>query len=171
MVISLGLATQLNAAVIGDVIGAYPLLSKTTFKAKGLGKDVDEGTDDILTLFPDSTFSLGSGVDDVTGLWSLDSKGKKIQLQIDALSLAALAENFAQAISGAVMDKFGVLIDPVDITVVLQEPKISKIKIDKKTEKPKGKIKVIIKGTASAFVPGEGTEQTKFSLKGKFTIQ
>lgn len=165
MVISLGLATQLNAAEKEDVIGDYTVSSKTIFKAKKLGKDVDTGNDPF-SLNGDDTFSLGP----VSGLWSLDSKGKKILLEINAPSLGFLADEWAIAISNLVLDKFDVFVDPDDITVVLQKPKISPIKIDKKTNKPKGKFKVTIKGTASAFVPGEGTQQTKISFKGKFTI-
>jgi hypothetical protein len=167
MVISLGLAPQLNAAEIVDVIGTYPLLSKTTIKVKGLGKIVDTDDTDELILNGNSTFSLGP----VTGLFSLDSKGKKILLEIDAPSLAVLAGLFAEATSDLVLDKEGIFVDPNDITIVIQDVKTSKIKIDKNTNLPKGKLKVTIKGIASADIPGEGVQQGKFSFKGKFTIQ
>jgi len=166
MVISLGLATQLTAAEREDVIDDYTVSYNNTFKAKKLGKDVNTGNDPF-SLNDNDTFSLGP----VTGLWSLDSKGKKIMLGIDVSSLNFLAVEWATTVSNLVMDKFGIPLDPDDITVVLQEPKISPIKIDKKTNKPKGKFKVTIKGTASAFVEGEGTQQTQISFKGKFAIQ
>jgi hypothetical protein len=73
----LGLANQLNAAEKEDVIGDYTVSSTTTFKAKKLGKDVDTGNDPF-SLNGDDTFFLGP----VSGLWSLDSKGKKILLEI-----------------------------------------------------------------------------------------
>lgn len=165
MVISLGLAVQLDAAEKEDVIGEYTVSSKTKFKAKGLGKA--EGTsEDPFFLIDDDTFRLGP----VTGLWSLDSKGKKILLQIDAPSLAFLADQWATEISELVMDKFGAGLNPGDITVVIQESKISKIKIDKNTNEPTKKFKVAIKGTASAVVPDEGPKQAKISFKGKFAI-
>ena len=154
---------------IDDVIGNYPIFSQTKFKAKGLGKIADTDDGDELILNGNGTFSLGSA-DPVTGIFSLDSKGKKILLEIDAPSLAALADDFAQVIADLIFDKEGISIDPNDITVEIQDVKISPIKIDKKTGKAKGKFKATIKGIASAEIDSE-QEQGKFSLKGKFTIQ
>jgi CSLREA domain-containing protein len=154
---------------IDDVIGNYPIFSQTKFKAKGLGKIADTDDGDELILNGNGTFSLGSA-EPVTGIFSLDSKGKKILLEIDAPSLAALADDFAQVIADLIFDKEGIPIDPNDITVEIQDVKISPIKIDKKTGKAKGKFKATIKGIASAEIDSE-QEQGKFSLKGKFTIQ
>lgn len=171
MVFSLGLPAPLTAANSEDVQGSYCLLSKTKFKAKGLGAIV--GTDDCydeLTLNIDGTFSLGSPTDPVTGTFDFDSKGKKILLELDQSGQEGLKDIFAQLISDLVWEKEGVSISPDEIDIEFQPIKAFKIKIDKKTEKPKGSFKVKIKGIASAMVDDQ-PEQGKFSFGGKFTIK
>ena len=170
MVISLGLPAQLTAAGSEDVQGTYCLLSKTTFKAKGLGKIV--GTDDCydeLTLDAGGTFSLGPPTDPVTGTFYSDSKGKKIFLEFDSDGQEGLKDIFAQVISDLVWEKESVSISSDEIGIEFEPIKAFKIKIDKKTKKPTGSFKVKIKGIASAMVDDQ-PEQGKFSFQGKFTI-
>ena len=161
-----GLSGQGYLLFTQSISDNYPVLSKTKIKVKGLGKIVETDNDELIFL-DNGTFSL----DLVTGIFSLDSKGKKILLEIDAPSLAALAGEFAGTISDLAFDKKGVFIDRDDITVAIEEVKIIKIKIDKATRKPKGKFKITINGIASADVAGEGVQQWKLSFKGKYTIQ
>jgi hypothetical protein len=166
MVISLGLATQLNAAEIPDVIGTYDLFTQVKFKAKGLGKMAEEGEGDELTL-GDGSFVLGP----VTGDFELDAKGKKILfVSFDEDGLTELKEEFAKTISLLVDAKYDISIDWSLIDIELQPIKVSKIKIDKKTNEPTKKFKVAVKGIAGANVPFEGYQTAKFSFKGKFTI-
>jgi len=164
IVLSLGLAAQSTAATCPDVAGTYEVTYKRTFKAKGLGKDNWQGSD-LLILEADGTFMFG----DATGTYSCDKKGKKIRLNLDESGLDELENYFAEIISDLAFKK-GTDLEPWEITCIIQKVKISKIKINKKTAKPKGKVKIEVKGRASAEVDGK-QEKGKFSYKGKGKIQ
>ena len=166
IIISLGLATQLTAATVQDIAGFYSVTSQIKFNVKGLGKDVSTDSG-LLSLYTNRTFVLG----DAEGRFSLDPKGKKILPVIEGDDLDDLESVLAKGVAGLIKEKEGITVALGDITCEIQAVKISPIKIDKKTNLPTGKVKVKIKGIASADVPGEGLKQGKFSFQGKFTIQ
>ncbi|MBL0715324.1 MAG: hypothetical protein JJV98_16665 [Desulfosarcina sp.] len=157
-VLLFGIVALSTAATRKDVIGTYELTCKETFHAKGYGKD--HWIDTVqLVLRADDTFTLG----DTEGTFLLNPKGKKILLQIEESSLDTFKDGCTEIISDLAFEK-GTILEPREITCVIQTLKISKIKIDKKTGKAKGKLKVAIKGIASVEVDGE-LKQNKFSYK------
>lgn len=164
IIISLGLAAQSTAATCPDVAGTYEVKYNRTFKIKGLGNEKWKGSE-LLILEDDATFMFG----DATGTYSCDKKRKKIKLKLDDSGLDEMEDHFVEIIIDLASDK-GVILEPEDITCIIKKVKISKITVNKKNKKPKGKAQIEVKGTASAEVDGK-QEKGKFSYIGKLKIK
>jgi hypothetical protein len=141
------------------------LVSKGTISRVGTDYSVTDGT---CTLYDDNTFDLYEddyGTDrHYTGTYQIIN-GKTIIFEIDQPTLNDIETMLTNWVEG-VAEEEGVQIS--NISFVIKQLKISKAKINKKTNMPK-KMTVTIKGAVSALV--EGIYETRnFKHKGKYTF-
>jgi hypothetical protein len=150
-----------------DPVYQWNLVLVSKAKISHVGKDYSI-TDGTCTLYDDNTFDLYEddyGTDrHYTGSYQIIN-GKTIIFSLDQQGLNEIETMLTDWVEG-VAEEEGVQIS--NISFVIKQLKISKAKINKKTNMPK-KMTVTIKGTVSAFVDGS-YETSNFQHKGKLTF-
>lgn len=142
--------------------GDYTVQIQSKLTVKKVGK-FEETNGGQLTLDEAGTFEMDdySTPHDVTGTFVLDAKGKSMLYTPSAAGLAALEKSLIDW-----LEAYGLY----NLDFTFQKIKTSKVKIDKKTGRAAGKIKLDVSGTVSGCMAGEGCGETKFTYKSTILL-
>ncbi|SPD73613.1 exported hypothetical protein [uncultured Desulfobacterium sp.] len=158
-------SAQSMSATLEDVADSYIVQITAKAKVKKLGSEKTHSAG-LLVLTSGGTFSLDdyNTPNDVSGIIYLDSKGKKILFELTPAGQSSLEKTMLNWLETAAASK-GINLEDTGINVL--SVKTSKVKIDKKTNKPKGTAKYTAKGTVYGDIVGQGHVTAKFSYQAK----
>jgi hypothetical protein len=142
------------------------LQSKLTVKKVGKYSSITHGQ---LVLQNNGAFNMedNSTPHSIGGAFTIDGKGKSILLMPSAAGLAALESKLIDYLEQAGTNG-GVYL--YDLDFEFQKIGISKLKIDKKTGRAAGKIKLNVSGTVSGCMPGDECWEARFTYKANIVL-
>ena len=147
-----------GAPWVGDY--GVQIQSKLTVKKVGKFTETHNGQ---LSFAQNGTFEMDdfTTTHDVTGNYSLDPKGKSILFNLTPAGKAALEASLIEWLEAYGLYSLDFSFDKI---------KTSKVKIDKKTGRATGKIKLDVSGTVSGCTADDECGETKFKYKAMILL-